>query len=180
MALGFDISGSKRVKHANDVQKKTEKKYGADNVTTIGHSLGAKIASDVGQDSKSIINLNKAVIPSDLKNTLLSKETNLRSKSDLISILQPFQKKGRSVLIEIPALALPIAEHKSSILDRLPQEMKVGKGMRCSVKKNKMNIRELKEDVKRIAKERGIKYLIGDKNKIDLKRFLCSCDKCIL
>jgi hypothetical protein len=94
MALGFDISSSKRVKHAKEIQKKTENKYGKDNVTTIGHSLGAKIASDVGQDSKSIINLNKAVIPSDLNKTLSSKEKNIRSKSDLISILQPFKKKG--------------------------------------------------------------------------------------
>ena len=99
MALGFDISGSKRVKHAKEVQKKTESKYGKDNVTTIGHSLGSKIASDVGQDSKAIINLNKAVIPSDLNKQLSSKETNIRSKNDLISNLQPFQKKSKSVTI---------------------------------------------------------------------------------
>lgn len=188
MALGFDISGSKRVKHAKDVQKKAEKKYGADNVTTIGHSLGSKISSDVGQDSKAIINLNKAVIPSDLNKELSSKETNIRSKSDLISILQPFQKKGKSVTIEIPALDLPtpsviglvktgLKEHKSDILDRLPQDMKVGKGM-CMVKKNKMNLKQLKEEVKKIAKERKVKYLIGGKRKGDFKKFLCGCGKC--
>jgi hypothetical protein len=188
MALGFDISGSKRVKHAKEVQKKTESKYGADNVTTIGHSLGSKIASDVGQNSKSIINLNKAVIPSDLNKTLSSKETNIRSKSDLISILQPFQKKGKSVTIEIPALELPspsvtglvktgLQEHKSDILERLPQDMKVGKG-RCEIKKNKMNLKQLKEEVKKIAKERKVKFLIGGKKKGDFKKFICGCDKC--
>jgi hypothetical protein len=189
MALGFDISGSKRVKHAKVVQKKTEKKYGKDNVTTIGHSLGAKVASDVGQDSKAIINLNKAVIPSDLNKTLSSKETNIRSKSDLISILQPFQKKGKSVTIEIPALELPspsatglvkqgLTEHKSEILERLDQDKMVGKGV-CSVKKNKMNLKQLKEEVKKIAKERKVKYLIGNKKKGDFKKFICGCDKCI-
>jgi hypothetical protein len=158
MALGFDISGSKRVKHAKEVQKKTESKYGADNVTTIGHSLGSKIASDVGQNSKSIINLNKAVIPSDLNKTLSSKETNIRSKSDLISILQPFQKKGKSVTIEIPALELPspsvtglvktgLQEHKSDILERLDQDKMIGRGV-CSINKNKMNLKQLKEEVK--------------------------------
>jgi hypothetical protein len=191
MALGFDISGSKRVKHAKEVQKKTEKKYGKEKVTTIGHSLGAKIASDVGQDSKSIINLNKAVIPSDLNKTLSSKETNIRSKSDLISILQPFQKKGKSVTIEIPALELPspspsatglvktgLQEHKSDILERLDQDKMVGKGC-CSDKKNKMNIKQLKEEDKKIAKERKVKYLIGNKKKGDFKKFICGCDKCI-
>jgi hypothetical protein len=187
MALGFDISGSKRVKHAKEVQKKAEKKYGADNITTIGHSLGSKIASDVGQDSKSIINLNKAVIPSDLNKELSSKETNIRSKNDLISILQPFQKKGKSVTIEIPALNLPVPshvglvkmgleEHKSDILDRLPKDKMVGKG--CQVKKNKMNLKQLKEEVKKLAKERKIKYLIGGKKKGDFKKFICGCEKC--
>jgi hypothetical protein len=190
MALGFDISGSNRVKHAKEVQKKTEKKYGVDNVTTIGHSLGAKIASDVGQDSKSIINLNKAVIPSDLNKSLSSKETNIRSKSDLISILQPFQKKGKSVTIEIPALDLPnsrtttglvkqgLIEHKSDILERLDQDKMVGKGV-CSIKKNKMILKQLKEEVKKIAKKRKVKYLIGGKKKGDFKKFICGCDKCI-
>ena len=180
MMLGFDISKSKRVKHAKSVQKATEDKYGADNVTTIGHSLGSKIASDVGQNSKSIINLNKAVIPSDLNKTLSEKETNIRSKYDLVSVLQPFQKKGKSVTINIPAVDIPKLhiEHQSGVLDRLPADKLVGKGV-CLYKSNKMKIDELKKEVKRVAKDRKIKYLIGDKKKGDMKRFICGCDKCM-
>jgi hypothetical protein len=192
MALGFDISGSKRVKHAKEVQEATEKKYGADNVTTIGHSLGAKIASDVGKNSKEIINLNKAVIPSDLNKELSEKETNIRSKYDLVSILQPFQKKGKSVTINIPAVDMPspnvvsvgksvLKEHQSGVLDRLSGDTLVGKGecIGCGFKNNKMKVEELKKEAKRVAKDRKIKYLIGDKKKGDMKRFICGCEKCM-
>ena len=42
------MSETKRFQHAKDIQKKAEGKYGKDHTTTLGHSLGAKIASDVG------------------------------------------------------------------------------------------------------------------------------------
>jgi hypothetical protein len=114
---------------------------------------------------------------------------NIISKSDLISILQPFQKKGKSVTIEIPALDLPnssatglvktgLQEHKSDILERLDQDKMIGRGV-CSIKKNKMNLKQLKEEVKKLAKKRKVKYLIGGKKKVDFKKFICGCDKCI-
>ena len=52
----------KRFKDANKIQKLAEKKYGAENVSTLGHSLGSLVSSDVGSNSKEIINYNKPII----------------------------------------------------------------------------------------------------------------------
>lgn len=128
LALGFDISNTKRVKHAKEVQQKAEQKYGSQNVSTVGHSLGSNISSNVGQNSKEIINLNKAVLPNDLGKTISLKETNIRSSRDVISSLLPFQKnKGKTITIENKSNN-PLTEHSTDILDRLPQNQMVGEG----------------------------------------------------
>ena len=59
---------SVRYKHAKEIQDKKEKKYGKENVTTIGHSLGAKLASDLGGKSKEIIIYNKPITPGEIFN----------------------------------------------------------------------------------------------------------------
>ena len=42
----------KRFKDANKRQKKAESKYGAENISTLGYSLGSLVSSDVGSNSK--------------------------------------------------------------------------------------------------------------------------------
>ena len=59
---------STRYKHAKDIQNQTEAKYGKENIITTGHSLGAKLASDLGGKSKEIITYNKPILPQDLLN----------------------------------------------------------------------------------------------------------------
>jgi len=128
LALGFDISNTNRVKHAKEVQQKAEQKYGSQNVSTVGHSLGSHISSQVGQNSKEIINLNKAVVPANLGKTISSKETNIRSSKDVISSLLPFQRnRGKTITVENTSNN-PLTEHSTSILDRLPQNQMVGEG----------------------------------------------------
>jgi len=128
LALGFDISNTNRVKHAREVQQKAEQKYGSQNVSTVGHSLGSHISSQVGQNSKEIINLNKAVVPANLGKTISSKETNIRSSKDVISSLLPFQRnRGKTITVENTSNN-PLTEHSTSILDRLPQNQMVGEG----------------------------------------------------
>merc|ERR1712006_61647 len=53
----------KRFKDANKIQKQAESKYGAKNISTLGHSLGSLVSSDVGSNSKEIINYNEPIIP---------------------------------------------------------------------------------------------------------------------
>ena len=62
-ALGlYDYTN--RSKKGKDTQKAVEEKYGAKNVSTIGHSQGAINARNYGKNTHEIINLNEAYTPS--------------------------------------------------------------------------------------------------------------------
>lgn len=120
LALGFNMKDTKRFSHAAKIQKQAEEKYGAKNVSTLGHSLGAKIASDVGKDSGEVITLNKPTVGRDLFKENQGKnenETNIRTDSDLVSKLS-----GNSDFT-IPSKSLnPIAEHSPDVVDRVEGE----------------------------------------------------------
>lgn len=90
MALGYE--GGRRFKHAKKIQKKTEKKYGASNVTTMGHSLGGRIAEKVGKKSSSIITFNKAATPKSILSATPKKQKDIRTSGDLVSKLSVLQK----------------------------------------------------------------------------------------
>ena len=77
---------SVRYKHAKDMQKKAEEKYGKENITTTGHSLGAKLAADVGDKSKEIIKYNKPILPHEIFNQTKKNETSIRTRMDPVSI----------------------------------------------------------------------------------------------
>jgi len=129
LALGMDISKSKRVQYAKNIQQKAEQKYGSQNVSTVGHSLGSQIGSQVGQNSKEIINLNKAVVPQDLGKSISNKEINIRSQGDVISSLLPFTKNKGKVITINNTTRNPLTEHSTNILDRLDEKTIVGNGM---------------------------------------------------
>jgi hypothetical protein len=124
--MGKDINNSDRFRHSADIQKKAEDKYGAKNISTVGHSLGAKIASDVGQNSKEIINLNKAVASKDIGKKVSSKETNIRTKYDPVSAAMGlFGLRKDKNTFTIPSTSLnPLKEHSTEVLKRLdPNQM---------------------------------------------------------
>jgi hypothetical protein len=58
-------TSDKRFQHSKQAQNKAYSKYGKDNLTTIGHSLGSTLAEKVGGDSKEVVTLNKPVSPYD-------------------------------------------------------------------------------------------------------------------
>jgi len=98
MALGYE--GGARFKHAQKIQNKAEKLYGRENVTTVGHSLGGRLAEKVGQNSGKIITYNKAVTPRSLLTPTSFKQTDVRTKNDVVSSLGVFQrKKGGNIVI---------------------------------------------------------------------------------
>jgi hypothetical protein len=131
-ATGGDPKNTRRFQHAADIQKKAESKYGANNITTLGHSLGAKVASTVGQNSKEIINLNKAVSPLDAVQKTSSKETNIRTSGDPVSALLPVRNTKR--VITIPSETYnPFKEHSTDTLNRLPPKQIIGSGSAVSV-----------------------------------------------
>jgi len=61
MSLGF--KNSKRLKHSKNIQKQAEAKYGSDNTTTMGHSLGGALAEESSKRGSRVITLNKAAVP---------------------------------------------------------------------------------------------------------------------
>jgi hypothetical protein len=119
-ALGFDMMGTKRFQHALDIQKKAESKYGAKNVSTLGHSLGANIANKVGEDSGEIITLNKPVAGRDLFKDQGGKkdnETSIRTSGDVVSATDG------NTDFTIPSKSLnPLKEHSTDVVDRVEGE----------------------------------------------------------
>ena len=140
-ALGMNISNTKRLKYANDIQKKAEDKYGKDNVTTLGHSLGSHISSSVGKNSKEVTSLNKPVGLQDLYNKPLDSEYNVRTTLDPVSFLLPFSRHSSSRLTTVPSKTMnPLEEHKTDVLDRLPVDTMIGQGLHTFLKKDLKHI----------------------------------------
>jgi hypothetical protein len=124
-SMGQDITNSDRFRHAKNIQERAEKKYGAENVSTVGHSLGSKIASTFGNNSHEIINVNKAVAPQDFFKPISDKETIIRTKYDPVSALLAF--KGNKNTFTIPSTSInPLAEHSSDALLRLGKDQQFG------------------------------------------------------
>ena len=110
-----------RYQEALDKQKQTEKKYGKENVITVGHSQGGLLAELVGKDSKEIITLNKATRPAFFPPKKHDNQTDIRSKCDIISAFGYYDKQ-----IECDSLDI-LKEHNSDILERKGEKM-VGEG----------------------------------------------------
>jgi predicted alpha/beta-fold hydrolase len=116
MAVGYE--GGKRFQHAKKIQNKAEKMYGAENVTTVGHSLGGRIAEKVGQKSSRVITYNKAVTPRSLLQPTSFHQTDIRTKQDVVSSLGKFQKK-KGENLEINSSSNPVKAHGIQFLSRL-------------------------------------------------------------
>jgi hypothetical protein len=116
MALGYK---SNRFSHAEKIQKKAEKKYGAKNISTIGHSLGAAISSTVGKNSKETINLNKPTLLQDYGRKVNKNEYNIRSSGDIVSGLHNLEKDKKLSTIKARTYN-GLIEHKPSVLNRQP------------------------------------------------------------
>lgn len=136
--LVYAVAGKKgykmtpRYKEAEKVQKKAEEKYGAKNVSTIGHSQGGLQAELLGKDSKEIITLNKATRP--FENKAEKNQTDIRTSGDVVSALNPFQKKNKEKVIQSKT-SNPLTEHSLDTVEET-DEM-VGEGLGRHFKKFK-------------------------------------------
>jgi hypothetical protein len=116
-----------RYKEAEKVQKRAEKKYGASNVTTIGHSQGGLQSELLGGKSKEIITLNKATMP--FESNKNKNQFDVRSDRDVVSGLNPFAKKSKKD-ISIKAQSYnPLTEHSGDVLNRLDKDRMIGQGI---------------------------------------------------
>jgi hypothetical protein len=128
--LVYAVAGKKgykmtpRYKEAEKVQKKAQEKYGAKNVSTIGHSQGGLQAELLGKDSKEIITLNKATRP--FENKAEANQTDIRTSGDVVSALNPFQKKNKKEKVIQSKTSNPLTEHSLDTVEET-DEM-VGEG----------------------------------------------------
>ena len=98
-----------RFKEAERVQKQAQEKYGAKNISTIGHSQGGLQAELLGADTHEVLTLNKATRPFDSQAG--ANQFDVRAKTDIVSSLNPFAKKtGKE--IEYESSSNPIAAHQ--------------------------------------------------------------------
>lgn len=173
MAVGY--KKDKRFRHARDIQKKAMEKYGKDNIHTLGHSLGARLAEEYGQRGKEIITLNKPALPEDIikKKKIKENQVDIRTKLDPVSILQPLEKGSADIVIPSKSLD-PLKEHSSNVLDRLPEDMVVGSGF---FNFKKLSVKELKKYIKTISKLKKEKVLIGKLKKNELVEILTNLTK---
>ena len=138
---------SARYQHAKDIQQKAEKKYGKENITTTGHSLGARLAADVGGKSKEIISYNKPILPYDMFKQTRKNETAIRTKLDPVSILGSMNPNIKQISTKT---INPITAHATSQLGEAKNEF-IGAGEVDGLKKVLSNF-----DLIRIAQENQI------------------------
>jgi len=116
-----------RYKEAEKVQRRAEKKYGADSVTTIGHSQGGLQSELLGGRSKEIITLNKATLP--FESNKNKNQYDIRSERDVVSGLNPFAKKSKKDVNIKAKTYNPLTEHSGDVLNRLGKNKVIGKGV---------------------------------------------------
>jgi hypothetical protein len=146
-----------RYKQGQKSQKATEDKYGAKNVSTLGHSQGAVLSRHLGKDSKEIINLNPAYVSEKPHQN----EYNIKSSRDVVSALKPIHSQDINIKAESYN---PLTEHSYDILNRLDPTQMVGRG------RPKILLKDLKQKVKQYLElQPEQKYLFkGVKGKKDL------------
>lgn len=116
MALGFE--GGNRFKHSAKIQKKAYEKYGKDKITTVGHSLGGRLAEKYGEKSSKTITFNKAVTPRSIKESYSHRrkhQHDIRTKRDPVSALHVFERR-KNPLTTLKGVKNPITTHGLSTL----------------------------------------------------------------
>lgn len=120
--LALGLKTNKRWKHAEKVQKQAEDKYGRQNMTTIGHSLGAAIAEKTGKQGRETITYNKPTTPWDTQKNVNNRQTDIRTSRDVVSILKPFRKGKNDITIRSKSFN-PLKEHSTSQLKKLGNKL---------------------------------------------------------
>jgi hypothetical protein len=131
------------------------------------------LSRHLGENSKEIINLNPAYVAEKPKKN----EYNIKSSTDVVSKLKPIHKKD----IEIKAeTSNPLTEHSSEILNRLDQDLLIGKGKNnlsggVHLHPNMLKVFQIKEIINLYNKGKEPEEKIkgySNKNKAELLKLL--------
>lgn len=118
--VGYKLTS--RYREAKKVQQNAEKKYGAENITTIGHSQGGLQAQLLGGNTREIITLNKATRPQEVLygSSKKNNQYDVRASGDAVSLFRnPFQTEETT----IKSKANPLAQHSTDILESKKDEI---------------------------------------------------------
>lgn len=136
-----------RFDEGRKILQQIKEKYPNTSIDALGHSLGASVAEDLGNDPaiKNVITLNKPTVPSDIFKTKKKndKQYDIRTTRDVVSMLQPLQKDNNDITIPSTSSSL-YKEHKIDTLDRLDQDLIIGKGKARSKAKSKARSKKSK------------------------------------
>ena len=113
---------SAKLNQAKATQKAAEEKYGAKNISTLGHSKGGKYAEMLGKKTKEIITLNKPVHLTDIFTKVPKKQTDIKTTYDPVSFLRKLQRGNKPVIIQSESSNL-LEEHKGKVLQRKPKKI---------------------------------------------------------
>ena len=125
------FKNSKRYQYSKNIQEQAEQQYGKDNITTIGHSLGSKLASDLGRNSKEVITYNKPSYLRDYFKKSNPNETHIRTKGDVVSLLSPLFDWTKTKTIKNENSLNPLEVHS---IDRLDDNEFYGNGIKIKKK----------------------------------------------
>ena len=127
LAMTFGIKG-KRFNHAKRIQDEAERKYGKENIITLGHSQGGRWAELLGRDTSEVITLNKPTLPLDLlrRDKVPENQSDIKSTNDPVSVLRKYQLGNEPEKIRSDLISNPIKEHSVEVLNKLPDDYFIG------------------------------------------------------
>ena len=149
--LAYATTGYKsgRFKKAERIQKEAEKQFGSQNVSTVGHSLGSLLSSEVGKNSKEIINYNKPITPFGRRR---DNEYVVKTSNDQFSWFHRPKQDSKNKTIKSKSVN-PLHEHSIDRLDALQPDEVIGKGLK--VKELKSIIKDHNKKSKSHLKVKG-------------------------
>ena len=115
LAIGLE-NYSTRFRESKNLIDDVRKKYNNKPVTTLGHSLGGSLAEYSGADK--VVTVNKGVGIGGIGKTISNKQTDIRTDSDLVSVLSKTQNGGKQITIKTKEIN-PLREHSHKNLTLL-------------------------------------------------------------
>jgi hypothetical protein len=191
--LFFGQKNNQRFKTSQKVQKLAEEKYRklGYQISTLGSSLGAYLATEYGGDSDEIITSGKPVTPGDVLKGRQRRENqyDVSVNTDPVALLQKIQKDtGREVKIKSTNPLNVLDNHLAErVMQKLPENFEIGNkdigkdsepisqetsvvGSGMTKKKlRSMKNAELKALIKQLAKEKNVKIRITGLKRNQLK-----------
>ena len=107
---------TKRFQDSKNLVEKVRKKYGNKPITTLGHSLGGSLADYAGGDK--VITLDKGVGLGGIAKNISRNQTDIRTGSDPVSVLNRYQIGGNKFTIRGTNFIDPIHAHNYKHLNK--------------------------------------------------------------